>query len=371
MEQAYQDTLNYLFPTDSQFYGRANRNPFQSALNGPYGGGAFNDPLGDDNSSDDGTSGEGDGSDDSGGGDEGDGSSGSSDSDDEPDDGQDGAKIYDFLVLGRFLGFEEELKVARASQESIGKYVMEDGSSVSFLATSGVVGIPQTAFFLSEDEMFVSADFNGDGLEDVITAGWGYPASFIRGYLRRGQISSEPDFEALLQFVKIRSIAVYDFDSDGIYELAALFSGNPNLVIYEIENQSLRYSREMSVPFEPAVLVGTTDKGIFKQRYLQVFGRSLQRSILFSSLFPGAYSFSTPSSYRSVRTVALDPPVGAVQGEEFKVLRYDDVVVVAEIREEGVVFLASFNYSEGYPKLAIGRSAEDGLRQILFVPKGG
>ncbi|MGW8180724.1 MAG: hypothetical protein ACWGQW_18480, partial [bacterium] len=162
-----------------------------------------------------------------------------------------------------------------------------------------------------------------------------------------------------------------DFESDGTDELAVLFAGNSNLVIYRIEDDQLRYLREMPVPFEPSILVGTQDQGVFKQQYLQVLDRTLQRSIVFSSLFPGAYSFSKPSSFQSSRSITLDPPDEASQGEQFSILRYDDVVVVVETGADGLVFIASFTYTAGYPKLAVGRSLEDGSRQVLFVPKGG
>ncbi len=368
MEQAYQSTLNYLFPFQSQSYGAAN--PFLPALNGRGGGGTFSDSSGDQDANDDGDSGEGDGSDDTGGGSEGDGSSGSSDSDDQGEGGEEEPRPYDFLLVGDF-GASGEERLHRAYQESSGTYVLEDGSKVSFLPTSGVVGVPLTTFLLSDDEMLLSADFNGDGTEDVIVGGWDYPFSFIRGYLRRGVVSSEPDFEAVLQFVRIRSMAVYDFESDGSYELAVIFSDNPNLVIYKIEDKGIRYSREMSVPVEPSVVVGTQDQGVFKTRYLQVFGKSLQRSIVFSSLFPGAYSFSGPSSFQSVRSIQLDPPDGSSQGERFTVLHYDDVNVVVEVRVDGLRFLTSFGYKRGYPKLAIGHSTDDGSRQFIFIPRGG
>lgn len=368
IEQAYQSTLNYLFPAQPQPFGSGYGNPFNSALNGLGGGGTFNDPSGEDPADDSSSGeGEGEGSGDSGGGNEGEGSSGSSDSDDDPNEGEDEPRVFGSLLIGEFAGRDDQETLFRASPEGNGAYILEDGSKVSLFNSSGVVGIPQTAVVLAEDEMLLSTDFNGDGSKDIVIGAWNYPISSIRGFSGQRQLDS-PVFEGVLQFVKIQALAVYDFESDGTNELAVLFSGNPNLVIYKIADNQLKYSREMSIPFQPAVLVNTQDQGVFKQRYLQVLGYSLQRSVVFSSLFPGTYSFSRPSSFRSLRSVVLDPIDDSSPSEKYSVLKYDDVVSVVEIREDEVVFIASFRYDQGYPKLAIGRSDDDGSRQVIFVP---
>jgi hypothetical protein len=66
--------------------------------------------------------------------------------------------------------------------------------------------------------------------------------------------------------------------------------------------------------------------------------------------------------------VILDPREGESRGEEFLILRYDDVLAVAEVLPDKVSYLTCFPYSEGYPKVAVGRDPEDGSRQLFFIP---
>jgi hypothetical protein len=273
--------------------------------------------------------------------------------------------------LGRFGDSDDGETVFRAAWKSAGKFILENGRLIRLFPGSDIVGIPQTFFTLAENEMLLSADFDDDGDEDVVTAGWAYPLSYLEGYRRKGREPSEPDFEANFQFLRIQSLAVYDIEADGDSDLVVLFSGNPNLVIYEIRGDRIKYSKELAMPFEPALLVATQDQGVFKQRYLHVLDKTLLKSVAFSSFFPGVYSFSRPSSFQASKSVKLDASDEASQGREFAILVYDDVKVVCEIREEELFFLTSFGYSLGHPTIAIGDFLDDDSVKVVFLPIGG
>ncbi|HUG43472.1 MAG TPA: hypothetical protein VMN76_04425, partial [Acidobacteriota bacterium] len=74
---------------------------------------------------------------------------------------------WSFLVVGA-LNAEDQLQVSRGSRNSDGRLSLEDGTSVAVL--SSVVGIPSRIQVFAEREMAVSADFNGDGVKDLVIA---------------------------------------------------------------------------------------------------------------------------------------------------------------------------------------------------------
>jgi hypothetical protein len=264
--------------------------------------------------------------------------------------------------------FESGETVARAYLDSEGIFVLESGHRVSFLPSSGIVGIPQDFVVVPRGQYVLSTDFSGDGIQDLVLAGIEDSLTFVRGYLRHGGSGPDPAFEASFQYVNIQSLAVYDFERDGTPELAMVFSGNSNLVVYEIRGSELRYSRELALPFEPGMIVSTQDLGVFKYQYLHVFDDKMQRSIAFSSRYPGIYSYSKPPSYRSVESVKLDPVSSSSPGDEFMVVRYDDRVLLVEVLGDGFVFMGSLSARQGRLKAVVGDYFEDGSRQLIFLP---
>jgi hypothetical protein len=365
MEEDYQSALSYLFPRQAFYPGSTAYNPFAGPLENLGGGGGAGEDSGDQSSpsGEDTTGGQEDTSGE-GTGNEGDGSSGSSDSGGQGG-GQGEPKLYSFLIMG---DFESGKTVDRAYRDSDGDFVLESGHRVRLFSSSGIVGVPQESVFVPQGFYVLSTDFSGDGLQDLVLAGTEGSLTFVRGYLRHGVSETEPSFEVSFQNVTIKSLAVFDFERDGSPELAMVFSGNSNLVIYELLGEGLSYSRELVLPFEPAVIVSTQDQGVFKYDYLQVFDENMRRSIAFSSRYPGIYSYSKPPSYRFSESVKVDPANNSGAGDEFMVVQYDDKVLLVEAVDDRFVFMGSFAARKGRLKILVGDYFDDGSRQLIFLP---
>jgi hypothetical protein len=367
MEREYQSTMASLFPT----FGASapmGANPFQRALMGSGGGfGATGDSESDGDSSGDSggdTGGEtgGDGGGDSG--DTGGQDSSSGGNTDQGDGEEDSTHLYNYLLLGDFSGDGENL-VSRAYQDEEGDFVLERGGEMSLFAPG--IGLPSTFVTAGPGEMVLAADFTGDGWDDILTVRSEGIGTAVKGWERTGLVGLELRVKAFFPYRAVRSAALFNFDSDAPVELCVLFDGEGDLTIYDLEGDSLRYLREVVLPFEPTLVVSTTDEGVFNHHYLHILEETGLKSISFSSRYPGIYSFGRPPSYVREELFVLDG-VEKDAGDVFRLLHYRDLVAIVQVEADRPRFWGSFGTSYRFPVVLLGTFAEDEGSQLFFWP---
>ena len=213
----------------------------------------------------------------------------------------------------------------------------------------------------------MTGDMNRDGLADAFVVSWEHLGTALQSFL--GSVSGvwQEHFGFFWPYQVARSFALYDFDSDGVSELVAVFSDSANLFIYEITEQGLEYDHEVVVPFDATWLAKTHDSGVVEADYLEVFDANLGVSVTFSSRLPGIYSHARAPTYISSVQVALD----AVPGfgvQSFQVLRYQDRAILFETTGNFTTQLGSFARSPRFPSVIVGDFLELGTRQLIMLP---
>lgn len=362
MDSDYEMTMSSLYSGAAIGGSFGRSNPFSEALKDSES----------DNDSDKGDSGSQGDSGDSGTGDGGDGADGQgtdgqgtdggdNGGDPPPSDGNSTAPSFNFLVLTE-PGTLAPGFATRAFSDGSGSLSLEDGSTLELF--SGVVNFPRPVYVASEGQMVSFELLSADGLVDVVAANpWsqGFQLQALYNYGDGWYIGAE-----LSQaFISVSALAAFDSDADGAKELVVCFEGESLLSIFEFVGGEIFYSRDLVLPFVPAILATTRDT-VFQTGYLHVWDTSLKKSVLFSTRYPGVYSYSKPSTYQGIEVVELDPPVPG--GERFGLISYKDRLVVTSNYGASYHFLASFMRAPSLPLVVIGDYSETGLREVIVLP---
>ncbi len=338
-------------------------NPFLRSLANDNGDGDSSGDSGGDGGNGDsggGDSGSGDSGGDSGGGDSGGGSSGDDNQDVDPQE-----RLYNALLIGNFQE-DQEYRTLKASRgESDLKYYLDDGAAVD-LFYSGAGSTPGVIVEFSQGEIVLTSDYNSDGRDDLLVVHREEFGDVVTCWARVLDNQTQEAFSGSFPYLTVSGLDFFDWNSDGVKELVVAFENTSNLYIYNVVNKTLRYSREFTLPFEPSSVVSTTSVSPFKTNYLHVGNDSLDQSVLFNSRYPGVYSFMTPVTLRSSRTIALDSADEETEPLEFLAVEYNDRLLVLNKLGNYYVTACSLGLKNSSPTASILKPDEADYLKILL-----
>ena len=336
-----------------------NINPFLRSLANTAGEGDGNG--GDSGGDSGGDTGGGDtGGGDTGGGDTGGGSSGDDDQNINPEE-----RIHNALLIGSFQEDQESTILQASRGDSELKFYLDDGTSVD-LFYSGIGMTPGVIKDYSENEIILTNDFNGDGLEDLLVVTRGEYGDVVNCWARVMENQIQEAFSGSFPYLTISGLDFFDWDSDGVNELVVAFENTQNLFIYDINNETLRYSREFTLPFEPSAVVSTSSLVPFKTSYLHVGNDSLDQNVLFNSRYPGVYSFMPPATLKSSSAMELERT--GLEGDTlgFLAVEYDDRLLVLRTQNDYYMIVCSLGLRNSSPIASIVEADEGGYLKIFL-----
>ncbi len=371
METDYQAAYSHFFPGETG--SRVNNyNPFSQALYDSFGSGTSGqdgqgDQGGQNGGGDSGGGDSGNNGGNNGGGDGGGSTNpnnGGGDSQPPPSGNSDDELDNQFLVLGPLDQADPTRFTFQATRDFSGNFTLDTGAPLQL--GSAVVGYPRPTLLVPPGQQLLTTDLDGDQqLDYILTVSTSVGSALIGYRFNGGELQQW--FSGAFLFDLVRSMAIFDFNEDGKNELAVAFVKNPNLVIYDISDGGLAYQKELTLPFGPGLLVGTEDRKGSPTRYLQVFDNKLERSVIFSSRFPGAYSFSKPPTYKGTQQFDVTSLSGS-NYRRYRFLRYEDRIVALQIVDGEAEVMVNFSIRAGFPLVLAGDYSGDGLQQVLFLP---
>ncbi len=297
---------------------------------------------------------------DTGGGDTGGGGSGGGDT----GGGDAEVPVYDSLIIGDFVK-DQHFRVLKASRADSGlKYHLEDGTAVDL---SLPIIWNELGFIAEYDrgEILLTGDYNGDSRDELLVVEKLEFGDVLTCWVSRNRQITEA-FKGSFPYRSISALDFFDWNADGTRELVVAFEHSRNLHIYDINNKTLRYSREFKLPFEPSVLAATSTLTPFKTGYLHVGNDTLEEYVLFSSRYPGVYSFMSPATLRASELIELDNPGAEAESPVFLGVEYDDRLLV--LKKEGARYstVCSFGLRGSSPTASITMNPGSGFLKILL-----
>jgi hypothetical protein len=297
---------------------------------------------------------------DSGGGDSGGGSSGDDDQNMDPED-----RFYDTLLIGTFTEDQESLLFRASHGDSDLRFYLDDGTSVDlFYSSTG--NTPGIIVEYEEGELVLTSDFDDDGYDDLLVVNKEEFGDVVYCWARIGDNQMEEAFSGSFPYRTVSGLDFFDWDSDGVRELVVAFENTNNLFIYDINNGTLRYSREFTLPFEPSTLVSTQTTMPIKNDYLQVFNDALDQSVVFNARYQGVYSYMAPSTFVSSNLVELDMVEADESHCAFIGGEYKDRLVILRRENENFEIVLSLGLGNSQPTAAIFQNGESQEMKILL-----
>lgn len=340
-------------------------NPFLRSLanNSSEGDPANGDPTDGDTSGGDtggGDTGGGDtGGGDTGGGDTGGGSSGDDNQNVDPEE-----RVYDALLIGKFME-DQECRLIRAScGESDLKYYLDDGTAID-LFYSGLGITPGVVATYSNGDIVLTSDFNSDGRDDILVVSKEEYGDVVTCWARVLDNQTQEAFTGSFPYRTVSGLDFFDWNSDGVKELVVAFENTPNIYIYSIINKTLRYSREFTLPFEPSSIVSTDAHSPFKTSYLHVGNDDLQQNVLFNSRYPGVYSFMNPVTLRLSVEMEMESSEEGEAPLAFMAVEYNDRLMVFRKKNDYFVTVCSLGLRNSNPTASIVRA--DGGEELKIL----
>jgi hypothetical protein len=372
MENDYQAAGSSLFPGGTNYRGSGS-NPFIEALGyqsglsgGSQGGNTDSGNTGGDNGGGGDNSGGGSSGGEGGGDPGGNPGGGGNNPPPNPPPGGPGENDFEnrFLVVGQ-LDESNPLDITfQAVRDIGGNFTLDNGQQLSLV--SGVVGFSRPYLLLNAREQLTSGDFGRDRRMDYFIVRPTDLGSAVEGYRFPGGDLRQWAAGFFL-YDLVRSVALFDYNGDGVDELVVAFVKNPHLVIYQISGGEFSYLRELTLPFAPAVLATTHDSGPSGTEYLQVFDEPLELSVTFNSRYAGVYTFSRPPTFRDKRLVTVES-ISGNSTRTYRLVWYKDrlVLVQSDLGSAGV--LVNLDLSAGFPTVIVGDYESNNKQQVLVLP---
>lgn len=274
-----------------------------------------------------------------------------------------------FLVVGDFSDFGTSRRAFLAERdEESGAFLLEN--QIPFDPFLSIVGIPRAAAVLQEGQQLVTADLNGDRIQDFLRVTPGFPATSVEALLRISLARFTPVATGSVFFQSIKSLALFDIDGDGVQELALLMEQSPNLFVYDIDGDTIQYSRELVLPFEPAFLVEVDgpQRRPIPERRLYISDRNLTRTVYMSSrlrgnlLVPGAL----PSG--QIQPFRIAAPASGRFHLDLLLLQFPERILIYQEKDNRVLLMADLETRSGVPNLIFGDFQDTGAWELVYLP---
>ncbi len=270
---------------------------------------------------------------------------------------------YDFLVLGESQDPSDPRLVFRAIRDESGDFLVEDGSVLQIPAFA-----VRESVSVSGNVQVVTSDWNGDGLPDVVLARNRDDGLWLELFLRKpaGLTLYENVAQGHFPLARVRNLALFDFDADGVLEIAAIMAGNSHLVVYSLVGGEVRYLKELVLPFEPSLVMDLRISHTGRvARLLYVFDQTLTSGLTFSSFAPDVFQLTNESPALRILDVFM---AGDSIDDQILAVESHDRVIVVRRTLNGVELLTRFDTSRGTPDGVIGDYFGNGGRQMLLWP---
>ena len=251
--------------------------------------------------------------------------------------------------------------VAGAWQQNAGGLLLENGNQLDF------VGHLRTSVAFSENERILISDYDDDGLNDLVKVrritGFG---SSLESFLQTSPGVFEPHASASFYLQDVRSMAFFDFNRDGVRELALVLTGEPNLVIFEHVDGRWGYVREVVLPFPARLLMTSGSSTRFFNERLYVIDPKLNSAVSISAEEPNRLNLGAGALLRQLRSLDVD---FRRDGEtEVLVLSLPDSVLLVEKTGIRLDAFAAVSLDQQVPWLMIGDLVDLGSRQTYWAP---
>ncbi len=252
---------------------------------------------------------------------------------------------FDSLVIAPPVQSGEGRLVYRARSAQEGLYQLEDGTS--FDALTYMESEPWVGIF--SNQRLLSGDLDSDGRTDLILAAVLPSGSYLDIYLRRPNGFEPVGDPFLLADKRLTSFALFDCDNDGRLEIAVVAEGDPDLLFYDIDPDSLELVQvdKRTLPFPAAVVIDwpAADEGGLIQRNLMVFNKTLLRSMALSPTAPEQPSQDLNIPEARPLRAKLSP------SRNLDVFAFESSfrVILVESTPQGLVLLANLDASQRIP----------------------
>ena len=251
--------------------------------------------------------------------------------------------------------------VAGAWQQSAGGLLLENGNQLDFR------GLLHESVAFGENERILISDFDDDGLNDLVKVrritGFG---SSLESFRQTSPGVFEPHASAGFYLQEVRAMAFFDFNLDGVRELALVVTGEPNLVIYEHVDDRWKYVRELVLPFPARLLMSSGSGTRFLDERLYVIDPKLSSVVNISSQEPNELNLGGGRLLRQLRSLDVD---FRRDGEtEVLVLSLPDSVLLVEKTGLRLDAFAAVSLDHQVPSLMIGDLVDLGSRQTYWDP---
>lgn len=362
LEDAYEVSLNYLFPGGVANVAETDNNPFKS-------GTEDDGDSGQDNQGGDPDVPAGDGGDpDSGGGTPDDGGGPPSDNNNGiPGDGNPdvAGPRYEILVISKYSGDGSSVGVSRAFRSGMSDFTLESG--LRFEPFSSFVGSLRPIFVAQTSEQLLVDSYFTELFRDAFVVQSSPDGSGLFALSYDMATSWDLKEATFARYQEVRLGALFDIDGDGEEEWVIGLKAGRALVVYDFSDEGISYSKKIALPFAPGSLAHTGVKNAYGENFLHVFDTEFKQSISFNTLVPGIPTYSVPPTYRKIVRIRLDSVLGPMTGPAFIVVHYSDRIVV--LADGPVpVQVASIPMVGQVPTILVGEVFEPGNWQVLWVP---
>ena len=272
-------------------------------------------------------------------------------------------EIFNFLIVGDFSNIGENRRIFRANRDDLGNFVLDNSLSFTLLPweTSQI-------FIFNEAQRPLSSDLNGDGLVDLVISRRGPLGTALDSFIRQPDGHFEYQAHGFLFRQNVRGFSSFDFNSDGEQDLALIIENNPRLVVYQREDETWKYAREIVLPFVPSLAIVGQGQGILQPPRLYLMDASLMR-ITYLTARAGGVFFSQP--FVPFRPSVHNLDVHLIGGRsQHNVLAVDTGthILVAERNKLGLDFWAGFDVTYGVPLMMLGDYQRNHTRQLVLMP---
>ncbi len=270
---------------------------------------------------------------------------------------------FNFLIVGDFPGVSGS-QLSRARLQIDGQFVLENSFSFGFFP-----GILHSLLTFQESEKVIIDDLDADGSLDFVVA-TEVPAvgTAIESYVQLFPGQFQLSASAFLYLREIRSLALFDFDRDGVDELALVLAGHPNLVIYQRVGAEWLYLRELSLPFRPALVMSAPVAVGVRARSLYVLDENLEFTLSSTDRQPETFRPGASLPLNHLRRVQINLSGRSDDPGEVAVFSLPGRLILCDGRGASLRSFASFRMSNGAPLMIIGDYTRTATRQMLWVP---